>query len=87
MNSDWVFTLLNLLSHSIRIHLTLISILHQSVSSTHYEVLYGIPKHEIVRYFADGHNRVCSFAAQARLFVSETKLSSRYKLQTKALLA
>ena len=29
----------------------------QSVSSTHYEVLYGIPEHEFVRYFADGHNR------------------------------
>ena len=28
----------------------------QSVSSTHYEVLYGIPEHEFVRYFADGHN-------------------------------
>ena len=49
--------------YPIRIHLILISILHLSVSSTHYEVLYGIPEHEFVRYFADGHNRglfVCS---------------------------
>ena len=35
--------------HPIRIQLILISILHQSLSSTHYEVLYGIPEHEFVR--------------------------------------
>ena len=42
--------------YPIRIHLILISISHQSVSSTHYEVLYGSPEHEFVHYFADGHN-------------------------------
>ena len=35
--------------YPIRIHLILISILHQSVPSTHYEVLNGIPEHEFVR--------------------------------------
>ena len=51
---------IGLIEHPIRIHLILIKILHQSVSSTHYEVLYGIPEHEFVRYFADGEFDVCT---------------------------